>query len=464
MSFSEKIFIISLVLFSIWAILRGPYYKKRRQAKDAMLEKIKQFSGESNFRIDERINILPDSDKILLFDFQISKMALCDYSNSDVDVFSFDDLCFVTLVEECDRFQKELVTKLGLDIKVKIYKDVTVHHISFILRPTMKDTNEYNSALARVTTAKGIIMPIIQKENERKRSEKAWADLREEKSVVASHNNVPALNPTPPNYIVDNLDEAPDYDDDCEISSTDLTNGLISPTGKLFIDVPYSEKDTAKKLGARWDPTNKKWYATKRDDYIKFINWFMYDYEEQIIALDHIYLVTSERTCYNCQESTPVIAFGIENRMVIRDDGYDPQTYSCSFSNTASINIMHDLDKSLPERFKNYLDEKFIYKMGYSQINGYHLANHCQYCGFIQGNNYLHDEFGGPFHLDCIETIQNLTFEKISLEADWPISASICFSSGDEHIRKHATFKDCDFAFTDNDIAEVEVNRAPNTI
>ncbi|MEE0732772.1 MAG: DUF5710 domain-containing protein [Acutalibacteraceae bacterium] len=29
----------------------------------------------------------------------------------------------------------------------------------------------------------------------------------------------------------------------------------------LYLEVPYSEKDEAKKLGARWNPKVKKWFV-----------------------------------------------------------------------------------------------------------------------------------------------------------------------------------------------------------
>lgn len=29
----------------------------------------------------------------------------------------------------------------------------------------------------------------------------------------------------------------------------------------LFLDVPYAEKDDAKALGARWNPTRRRWYV-----------------------------------------------------------------------------------------------------------------------------------------------------------------------------------------------------------
>ena len=29
---------------------------------------------------------------------------------------------------------------------------------------------------------------------------------------------------------------------------------------RIYLNVPYEEKDAAKKLGARWDPEQRKWY------------------------------------------------------------------------------------------------------------------------------------------------------------------------------------------------------------
>lgn len=32
----------------------------------------------------------------------------------------------------------------------------------------------------------------------------------------------------------------------------------------LILNVPYNEKDDAKSLGARWNPTVKKWYVKNK--------------------------------------------------------------------------------------------------------------------------------------------------------------------------------------------------------
>ena len=35
----------------------------------------------------------------------------------------------------------------------------------------------------------------------------------------------------------------------------------------LELNVPYSEKDIAKKLGAKWNPNSKCWYVPMRKDF-----------------------------------------------------------------------------------------------------------------------------------------------------------------------------------------------------
>jgi len=42
---------------------------------------------------------------------------------------------------------------------------------------------------------------------------------------------------------------------------------------KRYLNVPYNEKDEAKKLGARWSPFYKSWYIEEIPDIIPFIKW-----------------------------------------------------------------------------------------------------------------------------------------------------------------------------------------------
>lgn len=41
----------------------------------------------------------------------------------------------------------------------------------------------------------------------------------------------------------------------------------------ILLNVPFAEKDEAKKLGAWWNPELKRWYSKSREDYPKLKKW-----------------------------------------------------------------------------------------------------------------------------------------------------------------------------------------------
>jgi hypothetical protein len=45
--------------------------------------------------------------------------------------------------------------------------------------------------------------------------------------------------------------------------------------GKVFLNVPYAEKDAAKSLGARWDAAKRKWYIPTGLDKELFSKWVL---------------------------------------------------------------------------------------------------------------------------------------------------------------------------------------------
>lgn len=46
-----------------------------------------------------------------------------------------------------------------------------------------------------------------------------------------------------------------------------------SASSKVYLKVPFAEKDEAKALGARWDAAKKKWYAPPGTDATLFERW-----------------------------------------------------------------------------------------------------------------------------------------------------------------------------------------------
>jgi hypothetical protein len=42
---------------------------------------------------------------------------------------------------------------------------------------------------------------------------------------------------------------------------------------RIYLNVPYAEKDAAKALGAKWDAERKKWYVPATKDSAEFAKW-----------------------------------------------------------------------------------------------------------------------------------------------------------------------------------------------
>ncbi|MFK5948981.1 MAG: DUF5710 domain-containing protein [Methylococcales bacterium] len=42
---------------------------------------------------------------------------------------------------------------------------------------------------------------------------------------------------------------------------------------RIYLNVPYSQKDEAKALGAKWDANKKRWYASNNLDDSLFKKW-----------------------------------------------------------------------------------------------------------------------------------------------------------------------------------------------
>ena len=49
-------------------------------------------------------------------------------------------------------------------------------------------------------------------------------------------------------------------------TQTPTTRGLV-------LNVPFAEKEEAKRLGARWDPDMRKWFVPRGVDQRKFERW-----------------------------------------------------------------------------------------------------------------------------------------------------------------------------------------------
>lgn len=209
----------------------------------------------------------------------------------------------------------------------------------------------------------------------------------------------------------------------------------------LLLNVPYAEKEDAKFLGARWNPDIKKWYASDKNKYPAFRRWFQ-NPSADLIVLDHLYIAVGDHTCFKCNRQTPVVSLASDS--YIRIDG--DYSERCE----GEVNFISDVD-GLPQQLQEYLNNTYQFFKGYSKTTkSYYYGNHCNNCGVLQGDWFLHDEPDSPFFIDGVDAAKALTLYKIPLSYDLALTASVGWGSEDYLIKEYAKIVDFDLQIDSN--------------
>lgn len=219
---------------------------------------------------------------------------------------------------------------------------------------------------------------------------------------------------------------------------------------KLYLNVPYEEKEEAKKLGAKWNPNRKQWYYSgKPSEYIKFAKW-LFDIETcsgVTIICDNIYILEAKMQCWKCKKEISVVGLGIEKFIEIYDteenDEYGNPIYEervFGFNNEKELYVTWvENEKECPNFLLKFLKENYNVKVGFSQIVGKTFANHCPNCNALQGNFFVFEEIDSPFSLlegseeGNIEKIQKMKIKKIKLDENFKSDFSYGFT-GNEYL------------------------------
>lgn len=159
---------------------------------------------------------------------------------------------------------------------------------------------------------------------------------------------------------------------------------------RIHLDVPYAEKDQAKRLGARWDPEVKRWYIDADHDRELFKAWlpkqsaegFRNDTEYAVVS-SGAFIVLTLAKCWKCNRQTDFICIYC-TRATIDGDHYD----HINCSNLTAV------DDTLKARLETYPQ----FRLAYSQtMHSRYFANHCRWCDALQGDFFAHEEPGGAF-------------------------------------------------------------------
>jgi hypothetical protein len=164
----------------------------------------------------------------------------------------------------------------------------------------------------------------------------------------------------------------------------------MEQTMKVYLAVPYEEKDKAKALGARWDPRHRCWYAGDQGALAAFERWLPKWALEpgETIRLPVLLLPT---TCYLChRDITCVVGLRLPE-----DCGVEPSVVVDDVEYLALDDCCDVLDLLLDPSVRAALTiGPLLYRRTRIRPEGY-LANVCSHCGSTQGAFPLYEDVIG---------------------------------------------------------------------
>ena len=202
----------------------------------------------------------------------------------------------------------------------------------------------------------------------------------------------------------------------------------------LKINVPYSDKDSAKSKGAFWDVEQKTWFVPDHKDINDFQHWIDKS-KVSVIIKSPVSIALNSSDCYKCANKTAVISLASNNFYYLNTDENEDEKWfradGLSFF-SMPVCIENELAGKINRLFPNY-------KIAYSKTaESSYWANHCEHCGALQGDFFLHSEPGGAFFPLEIEEYEQLTFITVPSKFDVEIDADYSWLSNADVIPKYA--------------------------
>ena len=193
-------------------------------------------------------------------------------------------------------------------------------------------------------------------------------------------------------------------------------------TGNIYLEVPYSQKDIAKNLGAKWDPVKKQWYVSGNLDIKPFKKWLPFIETEENLRAEYFYLAQANKHCYKCNNSTVVNAIILPEGFEAVDDYTMDELEAQGIHVEKTLFCQQDYQSILS--YVTYISPEALdiiyeytgcsFKKEYSSsVNYSYYRSICNICLAAQGDNYTISEFNTAFHPINIDDFKKIKFYKI---------------------------------------------------
>jgi hypothetical protein len=196
---------------------------------------------------------------------------------------------------------------------------------------------------------------------------------------------------------------------------------------RIDLKVPFSQKDEAKSLGARWDSNVKTWYAPEGVEIGPLVRWLPVtkhsdlEHEPEFsVRAPYYYVIESVSDCWSCSRSTRVFSFKLPEEHEAFDYFEDEDEDFVLTKNLGEWKCLghrvtvSNVDNLSPQVMKQIQRFTNNFKYAYSKTaGGRYLMNHCEHCGAKLGDFFMHSEPGGAFFPTSPEKAQRMTLFRI---------------------------------------------------
>ena len=174
---------------------------------------------------------------------------------------------------------------------------------------------------------------------------------------------------------------------------------------RIDLRVPFTQKEEARRLGARWDADRKLWYVPEGVAAAPLAKWLPVR-QAPTVRSDRYLLLVTTRACWRCNATTTV--FGIALPAGYQglhsyenddddDDTAQPGEYWRTGQQMTVLSYVRDVADSVARRLQVLAPR---YRIDFSQTTGsFYWMNHCEHCDAKLGDNETFHESGVGFDM-----------------------------------------------------------------
>jgi hypothetical protein len=205
---------------------------------------------------------------------------------------------------------------------------------------------------------------------------------------------------------------------------------------RIDLCVPFSQKDEAKALGAKWDAVQKIWYVPDGVDAKLFSKWTgcLGDDSPPNVRAKSYYIAEASRECWKCNKRSRVYAFvlpaGFE---ALCETEEEDMSSWMKYSQPTFLSYITRFPEHAQQAIKSVTDKYFLDTSSMTTPMAYWM-NHCEHCRARLGDFETMEEYDSPFSPLGPEEARQITLWHF----DQPFEGIASYSEFDSSIRHSA--------------------------